>query len=260
VSIQKEYCIYLTYYMGDKLPPFYFGSGTINKIINNGYNGSVSSRQYKNIWDKERKDNPHLFKTRILKKFWRRSMATTAEFHYQKKHNLIYNELYMNKALAIKWYKINNSFDEKHRNNLRLSHLGKVHCRDKEGNSLTVNKEEFYNNNDLISINLNRVVTQDTKNKISKSNIGRKLSEETKIKQSIAKKGVLKSKEHKDKLSAANKGKKFSDERKANMLGIHKGRIHRKEKCPHCNRFISINVIKRYHLDNCKLKNSDLSI
>jgi len=45
------YCVYITIYRGNKLPPFYIGYSTPEKI-KNGYRGSVSSRQYKNIWKK----------------------------------------------------------------------------------------------------------------------------------------------------------------------------------------------------------------
>ena len=33
-----------------------------------------------------------------------------------------------------------------------------------------------------------------------------------------------------------------------------KGVKYEKQECPHCNRMISINVIKVSHLDNCKHK------
>jgi len=158
---QKEYCIYLTHYLGNKLPPWYFGSGTISKI-ENGYNGSVSSKKYKKIWVQERKNNPHLFKTKILRKFYKRNMATIAEYIYQKRHNLIYNDKYMNKSLAIKWYRINNTFNDEHRDNLSKSHFDQVHCIDENGVTLTVTKNEFYNNSNLISVHLGYKHTEKT--------------------------------------------------------------------------------------------------
>ena len=59
------YCTYLTVYSGNKLPPFYIGSSSID-IINNGYRGSVSSKEYKQIWKTELKNNSHLFKIMII--------------------------------------------------------------------------------------------------------------------------------------------------------------------------------------------------
>ena len=59
------YCVYLTIYIGSKLPPFYIGSSSTKKI-EKGYHGSVSSAEYKDIWRSEIKENPHLFKTFII--------------------------------------------------------------------------------------------------------------------------------------------------------------------------------------------------
>lgn len=59
------YCIYLTVYHGNKLPPFYIGYSTVKKVLN-GYRGSVCSIAYKEIYLQELEDNPHLFKTFII--------------------------------------------------------------------------------------------------------------------------------------------------------------------------------------------------
>ncbi|QIW87829.1 homing endonuclease [Agrobacterium phage OLIVR5] len=64
----KPYCVYITIYTGDKLPPFYIGKGTISKI-EKGYRGSVGSGRYKRIWNEEKRNNPHLFKIKIHKTF-----------------------------------------------------------------------------------------------------------------------------------------------------------------------------------------------
>jgi len=98
-QLNKQYCTYLTHYTGDKLPEWYIGSTSIKKILN-GYNGSVTSKKYKTIWNSERKNNPHLFKTRILRKFYRRKITLIHELKLQKKHQVVKNDKYINLAYA----------------------------------------------------------------------------------------------------------------------------------------------------------------
>lgn len=62
----KTYCTYLTIYSGNKLPPFYIGFSTVDNIKNKNYHGSVSSKDYTDIWNDEIKNNPSAFKTIIL--------------------------------------------------------------------------------------------------------------------------------------------------------------------------------------------------
>lgn len=93
------YCVYLTIYSGSLLPPFYIGSSTINKI-DKGYRGSVSSKLYKNIWKKELKENPNLFKTIILCSFSDRKLALDKEEYFHKKLNVHNNVLYINQCTA----------------------------------------------------------------------------------------------------------------------------------------------------------------
>jgi len=64
----KPFCVYLTIYRGNKLPPFYLGYTKANKIKNENYHGSVSSKKYKQIFNKEIKENPELFTTIRSKK------------------------------------------------------------------------------------------------------------------------------------------------------------------------------------------------
>ena len=55
------YCTYLTVYTGNKLPPFYIGSTSVDNI-SKGYRGSVLSKNYKSIWKQELHSHPDLFK------------------------------------------------------------------------------------------------------------------------------------------------------------------------------------------------------
>lgn len=92
---QKMYCTYVTTYLGNKMPMFYIGYSTI-KRIKNGYRGSVCSIKYKDIWNTELKENPHLFNTKILKTFNSRSAAKSHEYKLQLKLNVHKNPLYLN--------------------------------------------------------------------------------------------------------------------------------------------------------------------
>ena len=94
------YCTYLTTYSGNKLPMFYIGSTSITKI-RNGYKGSVSSKEYKQIWEKELKENPHLFKTKIITLHSDRKLATEKENYFHIKMNVVKSTLYLNKSNAI---------------------------------------------------------------------------------------------------------------------------------------------------------------
>jgi hypothetical protein len=86
-------------YRGDKLPRRYIGSTSIDKI-SKGYNGSVVSKKYGKIFLEEQKKNKHLFKTRILRKFSSRKEAFEEELRLHIKYNVIYDDSYMNLAMA----------------------------------------------------------------------------------------------------------------------------------------------------------------
>lgn len=95
-----KYITYLTIYTGDKLPPFYIGSTYLDKHTNNYYHGTVKSKKYKQIYDKEIKDNPHLFDSCIIGEFDTREEATFCELYYQKLHNVVKSEKFFNMSYA----------------------------------------------------------------------------------------------------------------------------------------------------------------
>ena len=95
----KNYVVYLTYYKGNKLPKWYVGSTSLKKI-NEGYNGSVSSKELTCIYRTEQKHNKHLFKTRILSYHISREEAYVEELRVQKLHKVATNERYINKGYA----------------------------------------------------------------------------------------------------------------------------------------------------------------
>lgn len=89
------YVTYITIYQGNKLPPFYIGY-TSKEKISKGYKGSVRSKQYKDIWDSEIKNNPHLFKTKIIKEFDSRIEAVLHEEKMHVQFDVDKNPLYTN--------------------------------------------------------------------------------------------------------------------------------------------------------------------
>lgn len=99
MSSKSIYCVYLTIYRGNKLPPFYIGSSSVDKV-NNGYNGSVRSKKFTGIWKEEQKNNKHLFITKIISTHAKRKEATEFECKIQKKLDVIKNPLYINLAIA----------------------------------------------------------------------------------------------------------------------------------------------------------------
>ena len=118
------YCVYLTVYSGNKFPLFYIGSKDI-KSIKEGYKGSVNSKQYKNIFKLELKQNPELFKTFIISRHKTRIEAYEKEKSIQLKLNVIENILYINKAVAYAPIGLSNkgrSFSNEHKKKLSISH------------------------------------------------------------------------------------------------------------------------------------------
>lgn len=97
----KEFVVYLTKYSGStKLPKWYIGSSFKEKILNKRYNGSVYSKKWKLIYNKEQKENKHLFKTRILSYHLTRKEALKEELRIQKMHIVVKNDNYFNEAYA----------------------------------------------------------------------------------------------------------------------------------------------------------------
>lgn len=93
------YCVYLTTYSGNKLPPFYIGSSS-KRRIESGYRGSVLSKKYKEIWKQELTDNPHLFKTRIICTYKSSEESREKELKLQKLLNVVHSDMYINMSFA----------------------------------------------------------------------------------------------------------------------------------------------------------------
>lgn len=107
-----------------------------------------------------------------------------------------------------------------------------------------------------------RIVTQQTRIQIQEKLKGKLIgprTEETKKKISNKllglKRGPMSDKQ-KEKLSASNSGKTNSIESNIKRSFSMSGHTQSKMSCPHCNKTGGISLMKRYHLDNCKLINS----
>ena len=75
----KVYVIYLTEYLGTKLPRWYIGSTFKDNILKNNYNGSPKSKMWKTIYKEEQINNKHLFKTEIIYECYDREVAIDIE-------------------------------------------------------------------------------------------------------------------------------------------------------------------------------------
>lgn len=100
----REFCVYLTIYSGNKLPPFYIGS-TYSARLARGYVGSVVSKRYKAIWKSERFQNPHLFRTVVLATFETREAAFDKERSLQKRMKVIENRRFIpsRQVMVVAW-------------------------------------------------------------------------------------------------------------------------------------------------------------
>jgi len=95
------YCVYLTEYVGDKMPKFYVGSTSCIKI-DKGYRGSVSSKEFHDVWLEETTNNPHLFSTIIISVHANRKEALDAELAFQLENDVVCREDFINKSLCKK--------------------------------------------------------------------------------------------------------------------------------------------------------------
>lgn len=119
------YCVYLTIYNGKLLPPFYIGSKDKNSILK-GYRGSVTSKEYKDIFKSELKQNPHLFKYKIISEHTSRFDEYQKEKKLQSALNVIENPLYINKSIAYGPVGLSNKgrkFTKEHKENLSQSQI-----------------------------------------------------------------------------------------------------------------------------------------
>ena len=112
------YCTYLTTYRGNKLPPFYIGFSTIEKV-HKGYHGTVKSKEYQPIWNQELKEYPELFKTNILTIHDTKEEATIREVKFQKQLGVIKNPLYINLVVGRHSDRTGSTLTKEHKEKIR---------------------------------------------------------------------------------------------------------------------------------------------
>lgn len=140
------FVVYHTTYSGSLLPANYIGSTSLENF-NSGYMGSVTSKQYKDIWKAELTENINLFKSVIISMHSSRKEALEKENKIQKLFNVVSNPLFINKSYA---------------------QINGCHGMNVKGKN-----NPMYNNGHLIKGNRNgrykKPVTKETRNKISNS-------------------------------------------------------------------------------------------
>jgi len=95
-------------------------------------------------------------------------------------------------------------------------------------------------------------LTDECKEKMSRSLTGKTHTEETKRKISDSHTGKKLSEETKKKLSILNMGKKLSEETKKKMSESRKGVTHKLATCPHCGKTGGHSAMHRWHFNNCR--------
>lgn len=195
------YCTYLTVYSGNKMPPFYIGYVRLSRIAK-GYHGSVSSKKYRDIWNSELSEHPHLFKTHIISTHQTKLEAFEKEKFFHVKLNVL-GEMYINESISHGSFVVLNRTKE-HTAKIADSRRGTPHSEE--------TKRKISESKTGKCINRTTPVSEETKNTISKKLTGRSLSEETKLKMSQSKIG---SKHTED--SKARMRKPKSESAKANM-------------------------------------------
>ena len=230
-----DYCVYITIYKGNKLPPFYIGYTRTSNIYN-GYRGSVSSKSFKKIWKKELKENSELFNTKILKHFQTSYQALEYEEYLHRYFKVHKNELYINQSISNKTFR-NNVKNFKHTEQTKL----KISAAQK---GIPKSKDIIDRLKESLKKSLkHKQASLANRQKATLANIGSKRSKETKAKISAANKGKKISAEVRLKMSLARKGKKFG-----------KRPPYKQMTCPYCHKTSIVSNIKRWHLDNCKAR------
>jgi hypothetical protein len=89
----------LTIYDGDKLPPFYIGSTSVERV-KRGYHGSVRGQEFGAAWKQELVEHPELFDTIVLSEHPTRAEALNEEQRLHLKHEVVRDPRFINTATA----------------------------------------------------------------------------------------------------------------------------------------------------------------
>lgn len=183
------YCVYVTFYKGNLLPPFYIGYTTVAKV-ESGYHGTVKSLAYMKIWKSELKNNPDLFKTKILSLHESRKDASSKETLLQRLLNVHTNPLYINRAINGECF---------YRKKGEYFHSEETKQKIGSANSIRMMGNIPWNKGKK------NVYSEDTLDKIRYARANQTFPEDVNEKRSKALRGIPKSEEHKKALSEAAK-------------------------------------------------------
>jgi len=158
----------MTHYTGDKLPPYYIGSTSV-KNIENGYNGSPSSKKYCSIWNEERKNNPHLFKTTILNRHSTREEAYLDENKWQTKLNVVESDLFVNRSVQTSTGFTCTSISEEHKQAISKANSGLKRTPEQRQRTSEIQKTKVGDKNQFYG----KTHSEETKRKLSKARMGK---------------------------------------------------------------------------------------
>ena len=188
------FCVYLTTYYGNKLPMFYIGSTSEEKVVRLGYNGSVTSKRYGLIWREEQRDNKLAFKTKILSLHKTREEALAREEYLQRQLNVVRNTLYINMGYANKGFLNIDGHTEETIKKISVSKSGKS-----QGPHSKDTKQK------MSDASRGKKKSAAHRENMSKSKTGKKLTVEQKLKLRGTHLGILHTQETKDKMSKIKK-------------------------------------------------------
>jgi len=208
-----NFVTYLTVYKGTLLPPCYIGSTTAKKAISGNYFGSVKSKKWKSIFEKELLVNKHLFSNHILSYHQTRKAALVKELEIQKENDVVKSKLFFNEAFAEPNGYFgrdvsgkNHPMYDKHipsgkKGETLLETLtkkygleeAKIRC-EKISEKISLGLKDKYSRDPI---------TSEHKSKISKSTLGVKKTEEHIKNMSIAQKKIIFTEDRREKLSKA---------------------------------------------------------
>ena len=271
IKSNQKFCVYLTTYSGKLLPRFYVGSTFTENVKKYDYHGSPASEEWFDIWNKELKENPHLFRTKILSYHTTRKNAFTEEEKYQRRNNVVESELYANKAIANRKFNMfGKHLSLEHKQKISKFNKGKTIADiTKKRNKKTVLKRYGVENiSQLKSVKekkkqtmietfgsleaMNAAKLEKTKktnlqkigaiNVLSKNTPGYLKARKT-IKSTYGTEQFFGSK-------YARKKIKETFIKKYGVDNISKVKV----TCPHCNKTGKFGGMKNWHFDKCKLK------
>jgi hypothetical protein len=274
------YCTYLTVIIHEDLPFMYIGKGKTKDVLSGRYKGSVSSKQYRDIFNKLKKESPHLIHSVIINQFETNEEAIAEEIKLHAMYDVARCPVFMNKsnqtatgcdfAYGLKGEK-NGMFGKKHSDETKKlmkgknnAMFGKTHSDETKERMSEAKKGE---NNAMFG------KTGEHHPMFGKTGehhpmFGKTHSDETKERMSEAKKGIPQPNISKAKkgipqpnISKAKKGIPQPNISKAkkgipqpNLSKALKGKpkLQKIITCPHCGKSGAANNMHRWHFDNCK--------